>query len=286
VEQQETVLKNALSRTGASNAWLDDVHIVPLDRIEVPKADDLRPAAELVHAALANRPDIEQGRINVDSSRTFLKGSKNNLLPSLSAFADIQNQGLSGPANPSYNGSGTGAADPFFVGGYGNFVSQLFKRDFPNYSAGVSLNIPFRNRAAQADYATDELQLRQSELQLQRLVNQVGVEVKNAVIGLRQARTRYETAVNTRVLGAQNLEAQQNMFKYGAVADATLVIQAQKDLAGDQTAELQAMANYTHARIAFDEAIGQTLDVNHISMQEATTGQVGRHSVLPEQVVK
>ena len=237
VAQQETVLKNALSRTGSSGAWLDDIHIVPLDSIEVPKADDIRPAAELIHTALANRPDIEQSRINVDSSRIFLKGSKNNLLPNLSAFADLQNAGLAGPANPSYNGSGTGsAADPFFVGGYGNFVSQIFRRDFPNYSAGFSLNIPFRNRAAQADYVTDELQLRQSELQLQRLVNQVGVEVKNAVIGLRQARTRYETAVNTRMLGQQNLEAQQNMFKYGAVADATLVILAQKDLAADQTA--------------------------------------------------
>jgi outer membrane protein len=133
---------------------------------------------------------------------------------------------------------------------------------------------------------TDELQLRQSELQLQRLVNQVGVEVKNAVIGLRQARTRYETAVNTRMLGQQNLEAQQNMFKYGAVPDATLVIQAQKDLAADETAELQAMANYTHARIAFDEAVGQTLEVNRISMEEATDGKVPRHSALPEQVAK
>jgi len=46
------------------------------------------------------------------------------------------------------------------------------------------------------------------------------------------------------------------------------------------------MANYTHARIAFDEATGQTLAVNHISMQEAATGQVLRHSVIPEQVGK
>jgi len=282
VAQQETVLKNALSRTGSTNAWLDEVHVVPLDRIEIPKTDDLRPAAELIHTALANRPDVEQSRINVDSSRIFLKGSRNNLLPSLNAFADLQNEGLAGPANPTYNGSGTGAADPFFVGGYGAFVSQIFRRDFPNYSAGISLNIPFRNRAAQADYVTDELQLRQSELQLQRLVNQVGVEVKNAVIGLRQARTRYETAATTRALGQQNLEAQQNMFKYGAVADATLVIQAQKDLAADETAELQAMANYTHARIGFDEAVGQTLEANRISMEEAKSGKVTRHSVLPE----
>ena len=37
--QQETVLKNALSRTGVQDAKYDAVHVVPLDHIEVPKTD-------------------------------------------------------------------------------------------------------------------------------------------------------------------------------------------------------------------------------------------------------
>ena len=60
-----------------------------------------------------------------------------------------------------------------------------------------------------------------------------------------------------------------------------LVIQAQKDLANDQDAEVQAMANYTHAKIFFDSAMGRTLDVNHISMKEAMDGRVERESFLP-----
>ena len=43
VAQQETVLKNALSRTGADNAWLDEVHIVPLDHIDIPKTETPNP---------------------------------------------------------------------------------------------------------------------------------------------------------------------------------------------------------------------------------------------------
>jgi hypothetical protein len=42
------------------------------------------------------------------------------------------------------------------------------------------------------------------------------------------------------------------------------------------------MANYTHAKIAFDFAIGQLLEVNHVSMDEAVAGHVARESVLPE----
>jgi len=68
------------------------------------------------------------------------------------------------------------------------------------------------------------------------------------------------------------------------VGSVALVIQAQKDLVGTQDAEVQAMANYTHAKIAFDQALGRTLDVNHISMPEATSGRVQRESFLPPEL--
>ena len=41
------------------------------------------------------------------------------------------------------------------------------------------------------------------------------------------------------------------------------------------------MANYTHAKISFDQALGRTLEVNHISIEEAASGHVRRESVLP-----
>jgi len=261
---------------------LEDVHIIPLDHIVVPEKEDLKPLPELIQQALHDRPELEQTRINIASSVINMHGTKNSLLPSLQAFAEFTNHGLSGPLNPLYNLSG-GPPDPYFIGGYGNMVGQIFRRDFPDYSAGFSINIPFRNRQAQADYVTDQLNLRQSQLQLQRAVSQVRVDVKVAVIGLQQARARYEAAVDTRKLAEQTLEAEQNRFKFGQ-STISLVIQAQRDLTSDQSAEVQAMANYTHARIAFDEAVGQTLEANGISMEEARSGHVARQSNIPENV--
>jgi outer membrane protein len=278
--QQEIVLKNALNRNSMQNTWLDDVHIIPLDHIEVPKTEEIRPVADLIQEAIENRLEIERSKINLDSSKLLLKGDKNGLIPVLQAFAELTNHGLAGPANPLYNHC-CGAPNEFFIGGNGNVLSQIFRRNFPDYSAGFSLNIPFRNRASQADYVTDQLQLRQTELQFQRTLNQVRVDVKTALIGLQQARARYQTAVDTRVLSEQSLKAEQSRFQYG-VATVAQVIQAQKDLAQNQDAEVQAMANYTHAKIAFDLAMGRTLDVNHISMEEAVAGQVRRESVIPD----
>jgi outer membrane protein len=280
VAQQETVLKNALSRNGVASAWLDDVHIVPLDRIIVPAKEELKPTAELVEQALAKRPEIEQARINIQSTVINIAGVKNALLPTLQVFAEFTNNGLTGAENALANGT-AGIPDPYLVGGYGNLLGQIFRRNYPNYSAGFSLNIPFRNRVAQADYVADQLTLRQGELQLQRIIGQVRVDIKNAVIGLQQARARYETAVSTRAFAQQTLEAEQKKFQFGE-STIPLVVQAQRDLATDQSAEVQSMANYTHAKIAFDESVGQTLDVNDISMDEASSGRVARQSALPD----
>jgi outer membrane protein TolC len=235
---------------------------------------------DLVQEALEKRDEIAQAQVNLDSKKQLLKGTRNNLLPSLQAFAEFTNNGLSGPANPLNVGDAYGVPNPYFIGGTGTLVGQVFRRNFPNYSAGISLNIPFRNRQAQADYVTDELQLRQTELQMQRAVNQVRVDVKTNVINLQQARSRYETAVATRVLAEQSLDAEQKRFQFG-VGSVALVIAAQQDLANDQDGEVQAMANYTHAKVGFDAAMGRTLEVNHISIDEAMRGYVQRESMLP-----
>lgn len=288
VAQQEVVLKNALSRTGVADPSLDDVHIIPLDRIIVPEKEEVRPVQDLIGEALEKRPEIEQGRINIESNKLQTTGTKNALLPNLQAFLDLTNNGLSGTANPLCatlppQSRVFCTPDGYVVGGVGNFLGEVFRRNYPSYAAGFSLNIPFRNRAAQADFVTDQLQLRQYELGLQKVMNQVRQDVRNAVVGLQQARARYDTAVATRKLAEQTLEAEQMRFKFGESSIPT-VVQAQRDLANDQSLEIQAMANYTHSRIAFDEATGQTLDTNHISMEEATAGRVSRASSIPENV--
>ena len=106
------------------------------------------------------------------------------------------------------------------------------------------------------------------------------MDVNNAVIGLRQARVRYESAVKARILQQQTLDADKKKYTLGA-STVFQVVQDQQNLASAESAETQALANYSHARIAFDQSIGTTLDVNHISMDEALSGHVARKSELP-----
>jgi outer membrane protein TolC len=281
VLQQEIVLKNALSRRGIEDPLLTDAPIVPLDPIEVPDTQELPPVSDLVAQALAARPDLQQNRINWESQNLVLKGDRSALKPSLQAFVALANHGQAGVPNPGNVDNYYGVPDPFFLGGAGSMLGQLFRRNFPDYAAGVALTIPIRNRAAQADYAVDQLQARQQELQLEKSVAQVGVDVRNAVIGLRQAHLRYETARRTKQLADETLAAERKKYEYGKSTNA-LVIQAQRDVVAAESEEVQAMANYTHNRIAFESALGATLERYHIEMDEAASGRVARQSALPE----
>ncbi len=268
LSQQETVLKNALSRSGVATSDLADVHVVPLDKIVVPQKDEVRPVDQLVGEASHRRIEVETSRINLDSKQMNLVGIKNSLKPTLQAFAELTNNGLTGDLSP-----GASSLNLPFSGGYGNLLGQIFRRNYPNYSAGFSLNIPLRNRAAQSDYVTSLIEIRQDELTLQKSLNQVRVDVQNAVIGLQQARARYDAAVQARILASQTLDADQKKLNLGA-ATAFQVVQDQRDFANSQSSEAQAMANYSHARIQFDQALGTTLEVNNVSMAEAMQGKV------------
>ena len=299
VLQQEQTIKNSLSRTGVASPSLADAHVIPTDRIRIPDVEPIQPYQDLVAMALSARPELAQQRISITNNRVNARGSRSELLPSLQLFATVANNGLTGDPNglPNPNGGTptTGGntitpvtqprvLNPFFIGGFGNLFNQLFNRNFPDYSAGVSLNIPLRNRTARADYVLDQLTLRQSELQLQRQENQVRLDVRNAIIGIQQSRGSYQAALKARVLQEQTLDAEQKKLALGASTIFNVIL-VQRDLANAQAAEVTASSSYKKAQVELDRSTGQTLSNNNISVEEAFRGSISRPpSPLPPDV--
>jgi outer membrane protein TolC len=154
-------------------------------------------------------------------------------------------------------------------------LKQLFARDYPNYQAGFNLNIPIRNRAAQAQVINDELTLRQLQLGVQRLENQVRVDVQNAVIGVRNARAQYQAGVKARILQEQSLDAEQKRYAAGASIIYNVIL-TQRDLATARQNELAAEAAYAKSKVELDRVTGQTLNNSNISLAEAFKGIVSR----------
>jgi outer membrane protein len=287
VLQQETLLKSALSRNGVQSPALVEAHIIPTDRIRIPDVEPIQPYQDAVAMALSARPELAQQRIGVEINRVNARGSKAELLPTLNAFVSVNNNALAGLPNaiPNPNGptvvsssaiaGATRNVNPFFVGGAGNLLGQIFNRNFPDYSVGLNLTIPLRNRAAQADYVLDQLTIRESQLTLQRLENTVRQEVQNAIIGVTQARVGYQAAVKARILQEQTLDAEQKKLNLGASTIFNVIL-VQRDLANAQSTEVGAADVYQKSVVELDRATGRTLDKNSISIGEAFKGAVSR----------
>ena len=273
VTQRELALKQLLSHT--DDPVLDAAAVIPLDRIEVPATEDLPPLRQLVATATAKRPDVAVSRFRDQTDEINLIGTTNPLLPNLQVYAYTFNRGVAGSPQAS-----AGGALPYFSGGYGTALGQIFRRNFPNNTAGASIGLPVGNRQAQGDYGIDQLQFRQSELRGQKDANQIGVDVANQANALRQARARYTVAQSTHTLQQQLLEADQKRASGDELFD-TLMID-QRALIAAELSETSALAAYARARDSLDQVLGETLEHYNITVEEGLSGRVDRQSRLPD----
>jgi outer membrane protein TolC len=279
VLQQETVLKNYLSRTGLMSPSISEARIVPTDQMKIPDVEQVQPVQDLVAKAVQNRPELAQTQLQIENAKISLVGDRSQLLPSLNVVASAQNNGLAGQNNALILPPAPGEpflptpVDPRLIGGLGGVWNQILGRQFPDYSLGFQLSVPLRNRAAQADIARDQLTLRQNELRQRQQLNQIRVDVQNAIIGLQQSRARYQSAQKSRVLQEQTLDAEQKKYALGA-STIFFVIQAQRDLAQAQAVEVAALSTYNRARVQLDQATGDILTAYNVSVDEAMKGRV------------
>jgi outer membrane protein len=201
----------------------------------------------------------------------------------LNLVASAHNNALVGDPNSLVLGLPGGAgpvANPFFLGSYSDAMRQIFHRNFPDYGAGLSLNIPLANRSARADVARDQLQLRQQQIRLRELEKQAQLEITNALIAVQQSRDTYRAAQQERMYEEESVQAETERLTVGA-STSYLVIQYQRDLTAARSAEVSALSSYVEAKAALQRAVGTILDDNGVRLEEALQGTVARPSLPP-----
>jgi len=304
--QDEQILKNAISRDPLAPSVIN-VEIITLDAPKQPEAVEAASFEEAIKEAFAKRPDLQEQLLNLKNSDIDVKATRNALLPSATLGAFYQSVGLAG--NSPINGTSTivssgvpivdANGNPVFVSGLPIFEStldtpvkgtsqegfttaqsQVFHNKFPEYAVQLTLNLPLRNRSAQADNARALLVQRQLEMQLQQLKNAALLDVRNTFIALEQDRARVEAASKARELQQQTFDAEQKKYQLGA-STVYLVIQTQRDLISAQGTEIRALADLEEAKANYERALGRTLDVNHVTIADAKSGEVDRDTLIP-----
>jgi len=164
--------------------------------------------------------------------------------------------------------------------GFSDAMSSVFHNNNPDYAAQISITIPIRNRSLQADNQRSQLVQRQIEMQVQQLKNAALLDVRNTYIALQQDRARVEAASKASELQKQTFEAEQKKYQLGA-STVYNVILTQRDYVAAQGTELRALADLVEARANYERAVGKTLEVNHVTIADARTGEVERATLIP-----
>ncbi len=265
--QQEIILRNQLLRTAAPVFQVRVAEIVPTDRIHVPDSPAPLDVPSLVRDALARRPDLLQARLQVEAGAISARGSRNGALPQINVYANVETRGSSEQAYETLGSPGTGAP----------IIPQIFAqgglRTSTIYQAGVQLTLPLRNRIATADAARDAVQLRQVESRTEKLAAQVREDVEVAVVALETAEAAYRSASRSRDYQQQLLDAERDKLSVGQSTDLA-VLQNQAYLAQARSTEIAARSNYKKAQIELDRALGDLLEKNHISIDDAIQGRL------------
>jgi outer membrane protein len=274
VRQQELILKNVLSRNWGDDPVLHDARIIPTDSLTLDPLPT-QSTREIVSAALIKRPELGAAKLQITNSEISLEGTRNALRPEIDLVGTVQNSGIAGPLVPGATLSGQGAN-----GNYATTLDQILKHDYPSAALGINLTLPVRNRIAQADVARDELQLRQTQVRVKQLENQIRTEVEDTLIALQRTRAAYQAAVETTSLQQQSLDIEQEKFGVGLSTN-FLVIQYQGFLAQAKSTQVAALDAYAKAKAQFERAAGLTLDVHNVSIDEALKGQSRQAPATP-----
>jgi outer membrane protein len=289
LQLQQLLMKNALTRN-LTDPTLAAAPVVPTDIMSLtPGMDELQPVQDLIQEALGHRPDIAQARIDLTNRSINKKGARNALLPSLDLQAWYGASAIGGAFNQIKICQGTqtpeedGCTLPANVPtsrGYGSTFGDLFNNSAPDKGAAITLSIPIRNRAAQADQVRSELEYRQAEMRMQQLQNQIGIEVRNAQFAVQQNRARVEAAVKGRELATESLDAESKKYALGASTNYA-VLQAQRDLALAESNLVAAQTAYQKSKVEIDRVTARTLDRNNIAINDAETGRVNQMPAAP-----
>jgi outer membrane protein len=262
-EDQIKKMISALVDPGKLSAVID-----PVDNTLPPSTYKDFDLATAVSYAIEARPEVKQLRKQLENGDIEVAYFRNQLLPKADLALTYGTSALAGQAREA-GSDGTVELGP--NASFRDNLEALFGNDYPSYSATLSVEIPIRNRMARADNGRAVLGKAQSAQSLRALEQQIALEVRNTYTQLEMNRARIDATRKARELAEQNLNAEQKKFQLGT-STIRFVLEEQRNLALADSNELQALVDFTKAKIDLDKAMGKTLEVHNIRIEETLRG--------------
>ena len=149
------------------------------------------------------------------------------------------------------------------VGGTFKSMRNLFSPNAANFSAGVTINFPFKNKIAQAELARVDIERHQVETQIKIQELQVYTEVRNALQNVESAAKKMTSAQKARESAEIQLQGEKDLFD-SARSSRFLLFQRENALVNARNAEISSQIEYNKAVAALQQTTSTTLQANGI----------------------
>lgn len=295
VTTAENVLKQLILRDPTAQEWSDsftptDSPVFSMDPVSLEDA---------VSDAIRNRPELSRLRLEEEINKIDLDYFENQTKPRIDLTSTVSLEGISsstgnleartvplisGDPNTNAdafllqqirninNGNPTNDQIPtfivpptpnFLVGGYTQAMQNMFRSDAPNYSVGVTISFPFRNRQAKAELAAARVREERIDAQKRSQEQAIIAEVRNAVQAVETARQRVLTARRARENAEIQLEGERKLYEVGR-STTFLLFQRENALTNARNSEIRAETDYNKALADLQRVTSTTLSLNNI----------------------
>lgn len=294
--QQVTVaennLKTLLLRDISAPEW--NSSLVPTDRPVY--SDESIALDDAIKDAVENRPELQRlklareiNSINIDyfknqtkpqldlnttfSLNGFSQGIQNNsefTVPQFTGNDEILRLKLNTLLPPNMQIDNplivVPASPSFLVGGFNRSFLNLFRSDAPNYTVGVTISFPLRNRTARANLAGARVQEEQLSAQTRAQEQTIIADVRNAVQAVETARQRVLVARRARANAEIQLEGERKKYEVG-FSSTFLLFQRENALANARNAEIRAETDFNKSLADLQRATSTTFRANNIEVE-------------------
>src|SRR6266540_2741327 len=285
VARAENSLKVLISENRQASIWTASV--IPTDSVDVTApAISLSDAMKL---ALDNRPELAQSNLAQEINRIDQRFFGDQTRPGVNLFGSYGMVGTAGTVTSIRNPL-TGAIDdlrtrinllsqlsglpvlvtppiqtipPELIGGFGQSLDNLLLSRFNNFRVGLQIDLPLRNRTAEAQLGRSRIEGQRLTTQREQLEQGIQVDVRNALQVVQSTEARLRAAAANRAASEQQYESEKRKLDAGQ-STVFLVLQRQTELTAARGNELRAQTDLNKAVADLQRATGNALTANSI----------------------
>ena len=242
VRTSELALKRLIVSGTDDPLWTSSLN--PTDR--PPTTPEPLNVDAAIARALKQRTDLQQSKNSLQISDINLRLQEDQTRPQLNLTMPYGLQGLGGPQV-----QGTSHTRPVRL--LGMRIRNIYGFDAPQWNFLLNFAYPLGRSAQEATVARSRLSLEQSQANVKALELQIATDVQSAALTVQSGLESVQAAQVARQLAQEKLSATQAKLDVGMSTNYE-VVQAQRDFADAQNAELRAVANYRKALVNYEAA--------------------------------